>query len=69
MEKFALPGCNSSESLLPRCVPDLQFDGLPFKFDGSDFEVHSNGGDVALCVCVVSESKEEAWLANTGVAD
>ena len=57
---ITIPGCNSSESLLPRCVPDLQFDGLPFKFDGSDFEVHSNGGDVALCVCVVSESKKEA---------
>ena len=52
--------CNSSESLLPRCVLDLQFDGLAFKFDDSDFEVHSDGGGVALCVRVVGESKEEA---------
>ena len=47
----------------------MQFEGLAFKFDDSDFEVDSNGGDVALCVCVVSELKEKAWLANIRVAD
>ena len=52
--------CNSTDTLLPYCVRDLQFDGLAFEFDDSDFEVHSNSGDVALCVCVVSESKKEA---------
>ena len=52
--------CSSSESLLARCVPDLQFEGLAFKLDDSDFEVHSDGGGVALCVRVVSESKKEA---------
>ena len=51
---------NITDTLLPYCVRDSQFDGLAFEFDDSDFEVHSNGGDLALCVCVVSELKEKA---------
>ena len=59
MEYFALPGCNSSESLLPCYVPGLQLDGLPFKFDGSEFEVHLNGGDVASSLCICRQRIEE----------
>jgi len=32
-------------------------------------EVNADGADVALCVCVVREPKQEARLAYTGVAN
>jgi len=33
------------------------------------YEVDTNGGDVALRVCVVGKTKEQAGLSDTGVAD
>jgi hypothetical protein len=33
------------------------------------YKVHANGGDVALCVRVVGESKEEARFPDTRIAD
>lgn len=32
---------------------NLQFDGLAIQFNGTDFKVHSDGADVALCVGVI----------------
>ena len=32
-------------------------------------EINADGTDVALCVCVVSETQQQARLADTGVAD
>ncbi len=33
------------------------------------YEVNADGGDVGLCVGVVGEAKEQARLADTGIAD
>lgn len=34
---------------------DLKFDGFAIQLNGSDLEVHPDGADVALCVCVILE--------------
>mmetsp|Transcript_23217 Transcript_23217/g.52355 ORF Transcript_23217/g.52355 Transcript_23217/m.52355 type:complete len:208 (-) Transcript_23217:167-790(-) len=44
------------EPLLARCVPDLQFDGLPFEVDGADFEVNADRGDVRFSVSILCEA-------------
>lgn len=44
-----LRGCDGSEPLLSRRVPDLQFHPLPVDVHCSDFKVHADGGDVAAC--------------------
>jgi len=36
---------NSSESFLPRGIPDLKFDPFPIDLYIFDLEVNSNGGD------------------------
>ena len=51
------------------CVPNLEFDGLSVELDGSDLEVHADGGNVTLRVRVVRESQEEARLSNAGITD
>lgn len=35
----------------------------------STYEVHTDGGNVALSVCIISKSKQQARLADTGVSD
>jgi hypothetical protein len=47
----------------------LEFDGFSVELDGSDLEVHTDGGNVTLSVRVVRESQEEARLSNAGIAD
>jgi len=42
---------------------------LPVEFDGSDFEVDPDGGDVALRVRVVGEAQQQAGFAHAAVAD
>ena len=58
-----------AEALLPRCVPDLQLDGLPVLVQGADLEIDADGADVALRVSVVGEAEEQARLAHARVAD
>lgn len=36
---------------------------------GRTHKVNTDGGDVALCVCVVGESKQQARLSNARVSD
>jgi hypothetical protein len=50
-------------------VPDLEFDRFAIEFDRSDFEVNSNGADIAFGVCVISESQQETRLSDSRVAD
>ena len=33
------------------------------------YEIDADGGNVALCVCVISKAQQEAGLADTRVAD
>lgn len=48
-------GSDGPEPFLTSCVPDLKLDGFAVQLNGSDLEVHPDGADVALCVCVVSK--------------
>lgn len=41
---------------------NLKLYSLSFQFDGANLEVDSNCADVAFCVCVVGETKEQARL-------
>lgn len=36
---------------------NLKFDGFAIQLNGSDLEVHPNGADVALCICVILEDQ------------
>jgi hypothetical protein len=38
---------------------NLKFDGFAIQLNGSDLEVHSDGADVALCVCVILKSRSQ----------
>lgn len=60
---------NGPKSLLTSSVPDLQLYRLSVEIDGSDFEVHSDRTDVALCVCIICESEQQARLSDTGVSN
>merc|ERR1712029_1305982 len=53
MRPSVITGCNGSESLLARRVPDLQLDGFALQLNGPDFEINPDGGDVGFCVGVV----------------
>lgn len=57
MSPPAVAGSDGLEPLLTSCVPDLKFDGFAIQLNGSDLEVHPNGADVALCVCVILEKQ------------
>jgi hypothetical protein len=37
--------CDGAETLLTRCVPDLQLHALAVELDGADLEVDADGGD------------------------
>jgi hypothetical protein len=57
-------------NLLPRIsTHDLELHGLAIKLNRPDLEVDTDRGDVALGVCVVRESKEQARLPDAGVSD
>ena len=47
---------SSRLSTLRRKTHDLEFDGLALQLNGSNLEVDTNSGDVALRVGVVGES-------------
>ena len=42
MSSSVVAGRQRSEPLLPRCVPNLQFNILPVKLNSFDLEVYSN---------------------------
>ena len=47
---------------------DLKLDGFAVQLNGSDLEVHPDGADVALCVCVVLEDQGSGrWPEQTGL--
>lgn len=69
MRTTVVAACNSAEPLLTSRIPDLQFDGLPFQFNGTDFEVHANRRNVGLSVSVLGEPQQETRLAYTRVSD
>merc|ERR1719414_1303101 len=60
---------DGAESLLTSSVPYLQLACLAAKVEGPYLEVYTDCADVALCVCVISKSKQQARLANTRIAD
>jgi len=62
-------GCDGTETLLACGVPNLELHCLAIELDGSDFEVNTNGGDVALGVGVICESEQQTRLSDTGVTD
>lgn len=42
---------------------------FPANFDGSDLEIHADGGDVVSGEGVVGESHQQRALAHSGIAD
>ena len=50
-------------------MPNLQLDSLPLELDGTDFEVHTDGADVALSICIVRKTQQRAGLSHTAVSD
>lgn len=52
-------GSDGPKPLLASRVPDLELDGLAVQVDGPNFEVHTDGADVALCVGVVRKSEQQ----------
>lgn len=63
------PGCNGPKTFLSGCVPDLEFDRFAVQLDGSDLKVDTDGRNVALGVGVISETEQQARLADAGVTD
>ena len=57
------------EPLLPRRVPDLQFDLLAPELDGLDLEVDADRRDERVVECVVGEPEQDAGFADARVAD
>jgi hypothetical protein len=47
----------------------LQLDDLAVEFDSADLEVDTDGGDVRVGVRVISETQQQARLADAGIAD
>lgn len=41
---------------------NLKFDRLALELNGPNLEIHSNGGDVTLRVCVIRETEQQARL-------
>ena len=50
-------------------IPDLQFDGLSLEFNGSDFEIDTNSGDIRFMISIIGESKQKTGFADTGITD
>lgn len=44
-------------------------DDLAIQLDSANLEVDTNGRDVAVSVRIVGETKQQARLADTGIAD
>lgn len=36
---------------------------------GKTYKIHANRTDIALCICVIGESKQQTGLSNAGIAD
>lgn len=43
----------STEAFLTSSVPNLQFYCFIIEFDSSNFEVYTDGADVAFCICII----------------
>jgi hypothetical protein len=50
-------------------IPNLQFDRFAVQFDGANFEIYADGGNVRFGVSIVRESKQQTRFADTGVTD
>lgn len=50
-------GCLGTRDCGKSDTHDLKFDGFAIQLNGSDLEVHPDGADVALCVCVILEDQ------------
>ena len=59
--------CDCSESFLTSGVPNLKLNSFTIQFYGSDFEINSDGTDVALGVSVVGEPQKETRFSYAGV--
>lgn len=60
-------GCLCTRPFGKSGTHDLKFDGFAIQLDGSDLEVHPDGADVALCVCVILEQQGPVkWPEWTG---
>lgn len=64
-------GCDGSESLLTRRVPDLQLHPLALDVHCPDLKVNADGGDVAACrrANTLSQTLENIWRAGLMAAD
>jgi len=60
---------DGAETFLSCCIPNLELDRLAVQLDGADLKVHTDGADIALCVCVVCKTEEKTALADTTVAN
>lgn len=57
MSPPVVAGSDGPEPLLTSCVPNLKFDGFAIQLNSSDLEVHPDGADIALCICVILEDQ------------
>jgi len=61
--------CNGTETFLSGCVPDLELNSLAVQFDGTNFEINTDSGNVRFGVRVIRESKEQTRFTDTGVSN
>ena len=66
---FVISLCYSSKSLLPSCVPYLQFYIPPINWNILDFEINAYGRDERRREVVVAVAQEQARFSNGRVAD
>ena len=57
-----------SKSLLSCCIPDLQLDFRVINVDGFEFEVHTNGGYVAVLEDTIAELSQQVGFTYPTVA-
>ncbi len=66
---FVIRSSDGFELFLSSSVPDLELDDTASSFEGSYFEVNSDGGKEILIEYVISEPEEERGFADGGVAN
>jgi hypothetical protein len=57
------------EALLPSSIPDLKFDLRVLHMDRLEFEIHPDGGHIAILEHTVAELSEEVRLTHPAVSD
>ena len=60
--------CDCAVALLACSVPNLELDFTPLQLEGSESKVNSDSGGIVLNEVIVSESDQDARLADTTVA-